>query len=106
VPGAFDDGEACVGQRTREVVAWLERHAPGHKDKVLGRIRELRGGKLYDSKFGARMRGEGPLASQIKALFTFARRQAGLDDSHFMDESELSTSSFRVPTAQMSLFEM
>jgi DNA repair photolyase len=86
--------------------AWLERHAPGHKDKVLGRIRELRGGKLYDSKFGARMRGEGPLASQIKALFTFARRQAGLDDSHFMDESELSTSSFRVPTAQMSLFEM
>src|SRR5436190_7291935 len=38
--------------------AWLERHVPGHKDKVLGRIREMRGGKLYDAKFGKRMSGE------------------------------------------------
>ena len=86
--------------------AWLERHVPGQKDKVLGRIRELRGGKLYEAKFGARMRGEGPLAAQIKALFTLAKRKAGLDGRHLgMDESELSTAAFRVPTAQLSLFD-
>lgn len=85
--------------------AWLERHVPGQKDKILGRIREMRGGKLYNAKFGARMRGEGPLAEQIKALFMFAKRQAGLDESRLMDESELSTAAFRVPTAQLSLFD-
>ena len=86
--------------------AWLERHVPGQKDKVLGRIRELRGGKLNEGRFGARMRGEGPLAEQIKALFTLAKRKAGLDGRLTgMDESELSTAAFRVPTAQLSLFD-
>ena len=80
--------------------AWLERHAPGHKEKVLGRIRELRGGKLYDSRWGARMSGEGALAAQIKALFTIAKRKAGLD----CPREELSSAAFRVPTPQLSLF--
>ena len=80
--------------------AWLERHAPGHKDKVLGRIQEMRGGKLYDAKFGSRMRGEGPHAAQIKALFAVSKRKAA-----FRGElPELSTASFRVPTNQLSLF--
>jgi DNA repair photolyase len=87
--------------------AWLEQHAPGHKDKVLGRIRELRGGNLYDAKFGRRMRGEGPLAEQIKALFMLARRKAGLDgpaSGVSRTTTELSTAAFRVPTNQLSLF--
>ncbi|HST61668.1 MAG TPA: PA0069 family radical SAM protein, partial [Longimicrobium sp.] len=37
---------------------WLETHFPDRKDKVLNRIREMRGGKLYDSEWGTRMRGE------------------------------------------------
>ena len=87
--------------------AWLEEHRPGHKDKVLGRIRELRGGKLNDPNFGSRMRGEGPLAEQIKALFTVARRKAGLDGPTVgMNRTtlELSSASFRVPTNQLPLF--
>jgi len=85
---------------------WLERHFPGQKEKVLGRIRELRGGKLYDSRFGARMSGEGPLAEQIKALFEVAKRRAGLEDRPMMgNSSELNTSRFRVPTPQLDLFE-
>ena len=87
--------------------AWLEQHRPGHKDKVLGRVREMRGGKLHDTKFGRRMRGEGPLAGQIKALFTLARRKAGLDGPPAglnRTTLELSSESFRVPTNQMSLF--
>lgn len=80
---------------------WLDRHAPGHKEKVLSRIRSMReNGKLYDAKWGARMKGEGPLAEQIKAFFTLSRRKAGFQG----EIPELSTASFRVPTAQMTLF--
>jgi DNA repair photolyase len=79
---------------------WLDRHAPGHKDKILSRIQSMRGGKLYDAKWGVRLKGEGILAEQIKALFTMARRKAGFRD----DLPELSTAAFRVPTDQMSLF--
>ena len=87
---------------------WLERHLPGQKDKILGRIRELRGGKLYDSKWGERMSGEGPLAEQIRTLFEVSRRRAGLDSRRRLAveqiTDELSTAAFRVPTAQMDLF--
>jgi hypothetical protein len=47
------------------------------------------------------MRGEGPLAEQIKALFVVAKKKAG-----FRGESaELSAASFRVPSDQLSLFD-
>ncbi len=85
---------------------WLDRHAPGHKEKVLGRIRELRGGKLYDARWGTRMRGEGPLAEQIKALFLVAKKKAGFrgESVGMNSTAELSTASFRVPCDQLSLF--
>lgn len=70
---------------------WLERHVPERKDKILGRIRSMRGGKLNDPRFGSRMRGEGILADQIHQMFHVARRKVGLRD----DGPELSTSSFR-----------
>lgn len=86
---------------------WLERHAPGQKEKVLGRIRELRGGALYDSTFGKRMKGEGPLAEQIRNLFEVSKRRAGFGGKHLAVGNiteELSSEHFRVPTAQMDLF--
>jgi DNA repair photolyase len=87
---------------------WLDRHFPGHKEKVLGRIRELRGGKLYDAKWGARQSGEGPLAQQIGALFEVAKRRAGFPTDADLAirhiDRELSAAHFRVPTAQMDLF--
>ena len=79
---------------------WLERHAPGHRDKVLGRIESMRGGRLNDPKFGSRMKGEGVFAEQIRSLFALAKRKAG-----FRGElPELSAAAFRVPTAQLPLF--
>ena len=81
--------------------AWLERHAPGQKEKVLSRVREMRGGKLYDARFGVRSRGEGFFAEQMGALFTLARRHARFPGAI----PELSTASFRVPTNQLSLFD-
>ncbi|HWB05303.1 MAG TPA: PA0069 family radical SAM protein [Verrucomicrobiales bacterium] len=81
--------------------AWLERHVPGQKDKVLGRIREMRGGKLYDAAWGKRMRGEGFFADQLQALYKLAHRKAGFPE----DRHPLSTSAFRRPSRQLELFE-
>jgi DNA repair photolyase len=82
--------------------AWLERHFPDRKEKVLGRIRDLRGGGLNDPRFGHRMRGEGVLAEQIKALFAVARRRAGITARG----PELSAAAFRRPGGtQRLLFE-
>jgi len=80
---------------------WLERHFPDRRDKVLGRVRAMRGGKLNDPRFGSRMRGEGIFAEQMHALFTVSSRKAGLTREH----PELSTAAFRVPgREQLSLF--
>jgi DNA repair photolyase len=56
--------------------SWLDRHRPQQKDRILGRIRTLRGGHLSDSRFGVRMRGEGPLAEAIRKLFVLGCRRA------------------------------
>ena len=80
--------------------AWLEQHRPGMKEKVLHRIRELRGGRLNDPNFGSRMDGQGPFADQIHALFRLACKRARLGGW-----PELSTAAFRRPTNQPSLFE-
>jgi DNA repair photolyase len=80
---------------------WLETHFPDRKEKVLNRIRALRGGKLYDAQWGKRMRGEGIFAEQIKKMFELARRKAGI----LNNRGELSISAFRRPGgAQLSLF--
>jgi DNA repair photolyase len=79
---------------------WLEQNVPGKKDKVLNRIRALRGGKLNDPRFGSRMRGEGIFADQISQMFHVARRKVGLPE----DGPELSTAAFRHPEgAQLGL---
>ncbi len=73
--------------------AWLERHFPDRRDKVLNRIREMRGGRLNDPRFGSRMRGEGIFAEQIRVLFESSRRRAGLD----RPLATLSAAAFRRP---------
>ncbi|MNC97950.1 hypothetical protein D3C83_157750 [compost metagenome] len=67
---------------------------------MLNRIRDLRGGKLYDAQWGVRGRGTGIFAEQIRALFDVACRRVGLNDEHY----ELSTAAFRKPMEQASLF--
>src|SRR5690606_23989106 len=74
---------------------WLDEHAPERKDKGLNRIRELRGGALYGSRFGVRGRGEGPWAEHLQGVFRLHRRRLGLDRS-----PELSADAFRVPSAR------
>ena len=56
---------------------WLASHVPERRKKVLSRIRSLRGGRLNDPRFGSRMRGEGPFAEQIEAMFETTSRRLG-----------------------------
>jgi DNA repair photolyase len=79
---------------------WLERHFPDRKEKVLNRVRDLRGGRLYDPRFGSRMRGEGLFADQIRTTFETFKRRYGLDQPR----PELSTAAFRRPGQQLALF--
>jgi DNA repair photolyase len=84
---------------------WLERNVPGQKEKILGRIRELRGGALYRAKFGERMSGTGPAAEQLHQFYEVASRRAGFTSrDERVGASTLSTEHFRVPTAQMTLW--
>jgi DNA repair photolyase len=81
---------------------WLTQHFPDRKEKILKRVRALRGGKLNDANFGSRMRGEGIFAEQIASLFALACRKAGIEARR----PQLSTAAFRVPSAaQLPLFE-
>lgn len=70
---------------------WLQTHFPDRKEKVLNRLRAIRGGKLNDPRFGSRMRGDGLFADQIHQLFDVARRKAGLTERG----GELSAAAFR-----------
>ena len=79
---------------------WLDEHYPDRKERVLGRVRDLRGGKLYDAKWGVRGRGEGIFAEQLAAIFEITCRRLGLNE----EEREMSISSFRRRTAQSTLF--
>ena len=79
---------------------WLETHFPEKKEKVLNRIRAIRGGKLNDPRFGNRMRGEGIFAEQIAQMFHVARRRVGIPD----EGPETSIAHFRRPGGrQMAL---
>ena len=80
---------------------WLQAHFPDRKEKVLNRLKAMRGGKLYDAQWGKRFSGEGIFAEQIAQMFEVARRKAGFKD----DFTELSTTAFRrLGGTQLSLF--
>lgn len=57
----------------------LRKSLPLRAERVLSRVRGARGGKLYDGRFGARQRGEGPYAEAALALFEATARRLGLD---------------------------
>lgn len=80
---------------------WLEERFPDRKKRVLNRVRDMRGGRLNDARFGSRMRGEGPYAEQIRALFDTSRRRLGLEHPG----PKLSSAAFRRPSGhQLDLF--
>jgi DNA repair photolyase len=80
---------------------WLEQHYPDRKEKILNRIRSMRGGKLNDPNFTSRMRGQGIFAEQMADLFKLAQKKAGIRARW----PAFSTDHFRRPAKdQLSLF--
>ena len=82
---------------------WLATYFPDRKDRVINRIRDVRGGELYNSNFGDRMRGEGVYAEQIDQMFKLYRRKYNLLSR---GDHLLSAAAFRrvEDSNQMSLF--
>src|SRR5437764_15434246 len=78
---------------------WLEEQFPDRKEKILGRIRDLRrNGRLNNSQWRTRMTGEGIFAEQIASLFKIGCRRAGIGE-----RPKLSTAAFRPTREQLSL---
>jgi DNA repair photolyase len=119
IPGLTDhelpailEAAAQAGARTAGYVAlrlpfavaglfakWLDQHLPEKKERVLGRIRQLRGGRLNDPHFGSRLAGEGILADTIRQLFELGCKRAGIGPRNLT----LSTAAFRRSTIQQPL---
>jgi DNA repair photolyase len=59
---------------------WLAAHYPQRADRVMSRVRDMRGGKDYESAFSQRMKGTGLWADLLKQRFHNAVRRLGLNE--------------------------
>lgn len=75
---------------------WLQAHFPERAQRVMNRIREMRGGKDYDADFARRMHGEGVWADLIRQRFEKAAERLGLTELRGRF-GRLDTSQFRKP---------
>jgi DNA repair photolyase len=100
---AFEAGATCAGYTILRLPwevnplfqEWLETHFPERAERVMNRIRDMRGGKDYDANFGSRMRGEGLWADMIRQRFE--KTLARLDIKKSSRFNWLDTSKFRKP---------
>lgn len=83
-------------------VEWLETHYPMKAQHVLNRLRDLHGGKLYDSTFGIRQTGTGVFAELVATRFRLATKRLGFAGTPALDRTR-----FRRPNlnGQLSLFD-
>jgi len=80
---------------------WLSAHYPDRAKHVMSLINQTRGGKDYDSTFGARMRGTGPYADLLRTRFELAARKLGFAGTG--DRHDLNTGLFRPPASSSQL---
>jgi DNA repair photolyase len=83
---------------------WLELHFPERAEHVLSLVRQMRGGRDNDPRFGSRMRGEGEFAELIRQRFHIATRKFGFSRGRSV---QLNSSKFVPPrpaTPQGELF--
>lgn len=97
---------------------WLAAHFPDRADRVMSRVRDMRGGKDYDSSFAHRMKGEGLWADLLRQRFRQAARRLHLNErdrgildmSHFKRAERAQAprtagaTSAKPPSPQLDLF--
>ncbi|WP_153099717.1 PA0069 family radical SAM protein [Paraburkholderia hayleyella] len=59
---------------------WLSAHFPDRAERVMNRVRDMRGGKNYDASFASRMKGDGLWADLLRQRFRQAVRRFGLNE--------------------------
>ena len=77
---------------------WLQAARPDRAKKVMSLVRQMRGGRVNDPTFGARMVGSGPVAEMLHRRFAIACTRIGLNATH----GHLRTDLFRPPIATAS----
>ena len=80
---------------------WLQEHFPDRAEKVMGIIRQTRGGKDYSSVYGERMVGTGHFASLINARWKIHAKKLGIKNGERFD---LDFSQFKRSNEQLKLF--
>ncbi len=78
---------------------WLQHHVPERAERIMARIRDMRGGKDYDADFAHRMRGHGLWAELIAQRVSKATARHGLSRRPL---AELDISRFKRPQAPLS----
>jgi len=81
---------------------WLQLHYPERAAHVMSLIRQMRGGKDYDSRFGVRSRGEGPFAQLLAQRFAKAHARLGFGRLPPLDTTKFVAP--RKPSPQGELF--
>ncbi|BDI05257.1 PA0069 family radical SAM protein [Sphaerotilus microaerophilus] len=78
---------------------WLAQHFPDRAERVMARLREMRGGRAYDADFRHRMKGEGPWAQLIRQRVEKGAARVGL----LRETPVLDTSGFCPPRAPQAV---
>jgi DNA repair photolyase len=81
----------------------LQEKMPLREQKIINRIKEVKGGVLNRSGFGERMRGEGPYWEMVVQTFNIHTRRLGLNQKKYEMRERRKT--FRRPSAQGNLFD-
>lgn len=83
---------------------WLNEHFPDRAAHVMSLIRDMRGGRDNDPRFGTRMRGTGPIAELLRNRFKVACKRFNLNTGS--REMPQNTHLFRPPVPQGSQFRL
>ena len=70
---------------------WLQQHVPERAERIMARVREMRGGKDNDARFGTRMTGQGVWAELLRQRFKKACSRLGFN----RERVELDLTQFR-----------
>ena len=81
---------------------WLEQHFPERAARVMARLREMRGGRDNDPRFGSRMSGEGVWAQLLAQRLRKACSRYRLDQ----ERSELDMTQFIRPARPVARTEV
>jgi DNA repair photolyase len=82
-------------------LARIREAVPGSADKIEHAVIDVRAGRLYDNRFGHRMRGSGPRWDAISELFALQVKRLGMNLER---EGDPPPTTFERPGSQLKLF--